>query len=111
MQGHDTNRTKYDNRDYGVDCLECGKSFEAKRSDATFCSARCRVRYSKRPEKLNNAIEELRYMGLKAREIAARYPTNARVETALAALLNQVQIACSDMEVEQSTLVGDNSDV
>ena len=27
------------------DCIECGTTFEPKRSDAQFCSARCRVRH------------------------------------------------------------------
>jgi len=78
MQGHDTDRVKFDNRDYSVACTECGKRFEATRSDASFCTARCRVRYSKRPEKLNNAIESLGTFALQAREIASRYPTNKR---------------------------------
>lgn len=102
MQGHDTERIKYDERDYGVTCLECGQSFEAKRSDATFCSARCRVRYSKRPEKLNNAIELLRFYGINARDIAGHYSTNARVETALLALRSQIDAALANMEVQSS---------
>jgi len=100
MQGHDTNRTKFDDRDYSVECLECGGTFEAKRSDATFCSARCRVRYSKRSEKLNNAIESLRMFGINVRDISGRYSTNQRVETALLALRAQIDAALSNMEVE-----------
>jgi hypothetical protein len=100
MQGHDTNRTKFDDRDYSVECLECRETFEAKRSDATFCSARCRVRYSKRPEKLNNAIETLRMAGINARDISNKYPTNQRVETALLALRAQIDAALANMEVE-----------
>lgn len=86
MQGHDTNRYKVDAGCYLVDCLQCGNRFESKRSDATFCSARCRVRYSREPQKLENAIEELKYMEARIRQIANRYPHNDRVFEAVQSL-------------------------
>lgn len=33
-----------------VNCIECGKSFEAQRSSAKFCSPNCRVKWNNRPE-------------------------------------------------------------
>lgn len=99
MQGHDTDRTKFDSRDYSVTCLECGGTFEAKRSDATFCTPKCRVRWSKRPEKLNNAIDALAGFGFNCKDIASRYPSNARVEAALIELRRQIDIALANMEV------------
>jgi len=98
MQGHDTDRVKFDNRDYSITCHECGQTFEATRSDASFCSARCRVRYSQRPVKLANAIEEIRFMRIRVGEIASKYPSNKQVEGALAMLELMVQSALRDMD-------------
>lgn len=31
-----------------LSCIECGKSFDAMRSSAKFCSANCRVKFNKK---------------------------------------------------------------
>jgi protein-arginine kinase activator protein McsA len=98
MQGKDTDRWKMDDRDYSVRCLQCGQTFEAKRSDATFCSARCRVSYSREPQKLLNAIEEMRSMGYRTRDISGKYSTNKQVYETLMHLQSQVRIALQNME-------------
>lgn len=42
-----------------VKCEECGKSFEAKRSTAKFCSANCRVKYNNKFDgKINTVADE-----------------------------------------------------
>jgi recombination protein RecA len=39
-----------------VNCIECGKTFEAQRSSAKFCGSNCRVKWNNKPE--NKMIEE-----------------------------------------------------
>lgn len=44
---HDTDRVKVDDFTWRVQCVQCGTRFESRRSDASFCSAKCRVAYSR----------------------------------------------------------------
>jgi endogenous inhibitor of DNA gyrase (YacG/DUF329 family) len=76
-QAHDTDRLKMDDRDYSVTCKGCGATFEATRSDASFCSARCRVRWSRRPAQRLKAIEELEAMRLRLHEMEKSYSCDA----------------------------------
>lgn len=62
-----------DDRCYRVECLQCGDTFEATRSDATFCSARCRVAYSREPEKMRKFIEHLDVLGRMLDRQARKY--------------------------------------
>lgn len=73
MQGEDTNRVKVDDRCWHVQCLECQTWFYATRSDATYCSRRCRQHASKAPQRKLNAIADLQAMGRRANEIANTY--------------------------------------
>lgn len=79
MQSPDTERIKHDARDYAVMCLQCDQPFEAKRSDATFCSANCRVAYSREPKKLENALLGLQSDIIRFRTLAYKYRRNQRV--------------------------------
>lgn len=53
---HDTDRIR---TAYGWDiqCVWCGKTFESKRSDASFCSSGCRRAYMLAPQRLKAQIE------------------------------------------------------
>jgi len=42
---------------YIVECMVCGKSFEASRIDASFCSSTCRSRHHRAAGKLTKRIE------------------------------------------------------
>lgn len=39
-----------------LDCLECGKSFEAQRTSAKFCSPNCRVKFNNKPAEVVSEI-------------------------------------------------------
>lgn len=86
MQGQDTRRTKYDARSWGVTCLQCGEHFEAARSDATFCSARCRVSYSREPARKQAALEALEAMARQVSEISRKYKHSQEVLEAVTKL-------------------------
>lgn len=95
---HEVDITKFDDRDYSVTCHQCGKTFEATRSDAAFCSARCRVRNSREPQKKANAIETLRYAGISANDIANRYPRSKDVFEAMLKLQKEIALALAKFE-------------
>ncbi len=95
---HDVSVTKFDARDYSVECHQCGGVFEAKRSDAAFCSPRCRVAFSREPQKFQNALEELAGYGRAARRIADKYNNRPAAFEALLELQKQVAIALAQFE-------------
>jgi len=74
MQAKDTERRKLDDRDYSVQCVECGTWFEATRSDASYCSAKCRKRAHFAPIRRQNAMNELDQMIKRLHSIRSEYP-------------------------------------
>jgi len=100
MQGHETDRLKYGDRDYRCECFQCGKSFEATRSDATFCSAKCRVAYSREPQKLENTIERIDTLKIEIQNIANKYHGNDRVFKKVQELEKALRIALSTFDQE-----------
>lgn len=94
MQGQiDADRTKFDDRDYSVVCFQCGNTFEATRSDASFCSAKCRMAHSREPQKLANALEDLKRMNIRVFQIAEKYKGNSAVVAELERLKKAVGAA------------------
>src|SRR4051812_4371465 len=79
MQAQDTDRTKFGDRDYSVICFNCGDTFEATRSDASFCSAKCRVAYGRRPAQRLKALDEMESMRLRIKELQHKYSSDADV--------------------------------
>lgn len=100
MQGHDVWRVKHGDKDYQVECLDCGKTFEATRSDATFCSPRCRTHYHRAPQRLQNSIEELSGMGTQAFRMAQSYSRNRRVYEAMLKLRKDLDSALNIFETD-----------
>jgi len=98
MQGQDTDRTKYDNRSYGCECAECGKHFEATRSDASYCSPKCRVAYSRRPAKLAHACEAVDAFGEQILAYSHKYSRNDRMFQAMVILRRKVNAAIENFE-------------
>lgn len=76
--------------DYRVVCLQCDREFEARRSDATFCSARCRVAYSREPEKLRKAIEHTELLARMLDARARKYHRSTKMFEAMQALHNSL---------------------
>lgn len=101
MQGQNADVTKMDDRDYRCVCHQCGQRFEAVRSDATFCSARCRVAFSREPKKLENAIDSLTVFGQQVLQYGERYKRNERMYQAMLNLQRKVNAAVAAFECEQ----------
>ena len=59
MQGHDVERVREDLGIWIVECVYCGKTFEARRSDASFCSSAHRQAYHHRKVKMLRRLHDL----------------------------------------------------
>ena len=101
MQYHDTDRIKMGDADWSVQCLQCGKQFEARRSDATFCSARCRVAYSREPEKFRNAVESVNSMASQLLTLSRKYKSSNEMYQAMLQLQRDLGAAISNFEQEK----------
>ena len=101
MQAHDTDRTKIDDRCYSVECVQCGRTFEATRSDASFCKPSCRVAYSREPARKAAALRELEQMASRVHEIARKYKHSPDLYAAVDKLSKQTLGALGWFEVEQ----------
>ena len=99
-QAVDTDRVKIDDRCWRVKCAECGKEFEATRSDASFCKPSCRKRWHERPIRFQNAMLELRQMQRRAREIADKYRYSQEAFDDVKTLQKHVDIALGLFEVK-----------
>jgi endogenous inhibitor of DNA gyrase (YacG/DUF329 family) len=98
MQAHDVDRVKIDDHSYNCECAECGKRFEASRSDASFCSPKCRVAYSRRPAKLAHAIEAVDAFGEQILDYSRRYSRNDRMFQAMVILQRKINAAVANFE-------------
>lgn len=99
MQAQDTYRMKFNDRDWQVECANCGKMFEATRSDASYCSARCRVDASRAPKRLQHQIDMIDSFSRSLSGIAAKYRRNQRVYDAMLTLRKAVDNALAVFEV------------
>lgn len=98
MQGQEVDRVKMDERDYRCECAECGKLFEATRSDASFCSPKCRVAFSRRPAKLAHAVEAVDAFGEQILAYSHKYKRNDRMFQAMVILQRKVNAAIENFE-------------
>lgn len=104
MQAGDADRVKLDDHCWSVVCLNCGKTFEAQRSDATHCSGRCRTFYSRRQERKLAAIADLQAMGRRANSIAGQYPHSTDVFDQMALLKQAIDRALNQFELKWEPL-------
>lgn len=98
MQGHETERVKIDDWTWQVTCLQCGNTFESRRSDATFCSTKHRVAFSKEPQKKLNAIKSLEEDGYRLVNMAEKYKHSDEVFEAMKILRDRLNYALSVFE-------------
>lgn len=100
MQGHDAWRTKVDDRTYQVDCFNCGKTFEAARSDASFCSPRCRVHFSRAPQRRRAALERLKAIANEVDTISRTYSRSQELFEAVQSLERRIAAALGNFEMD-----------
>lgn len=94
---HEANRNN-DGSFWNIDCVQCGRTFQATRIDASFCGVNCRVAYSREPEKLRKAIEAVRSQKTGLKALARKYKKNRELHGALCLLLLEVGQAVAEME-------------
>jgi len=97
MQGHDVDRTRTESG-WVCECVVCHERFEAKRSDASICSPRCRKRLQRETEYWNNWIEGLDAWGEKLVSVAKTFRRSKRVYAAYLKLQRALQIAIEEFE-------------
>jgi endogenous inhibitor of DNA gyrase (YacG/DUF329 family) len=97
MQGHDIDRTKMD-WGYEMDCPQCGERFSSKRSDATFCSPKCRKASQREIERWNTWIDELDYKGEELVNVAKKFKTSKRMYASFLKLQRSLKIAIEEFE-------------
>lgn len=100
MQAGDALRIKLDDHCWSVQCPECLTWFEAQRSDATYCTPRCRKRASTANERKLSRIAELQAMGRRANQIAGQYPHSTDVFDQMVLLKQAIDRATKSFELK-----------
>lgn len=100
MQAHEIYRNKVDDRTWLCWCVECNQRFEATRSDASFCSARCRVAFSRGAAKLDNQIMRMSMFGADLKASSAKYSKSEKLYQAMLALEKQIKSALANFQTE-----------
>lgn len=101
MQYHDADRVKMGDADWSVQCLQCGQHFEARRSDASFCSAKCRVAYSREPQKFRNAVESVNSMAGQLLTLSRKYKSSSEMYQTMVQLQRDLTAAINNFETEE----------
>lgn len=100
MQGHEIDRDKVDDRSWLCWCAECGVRFEATRSDASFCSPRCRVAFSRAAAQLSNKIMRMNDFAADLVELSYKHSKSDQLYEAMLALDKQIRAALKNFEKE-----------
>lgn len=103
-QGHDTNRQRQEDGTYLVDCVHCGNVFEAKRYDASFCNATCRVGYQRAQAQLKSDIAMIPGRARQIRQLAEKHPKAEGMFEALMKAQAEIQKAIAACEYEEIQL-------
>lgn len=74
-----TTSVKLDDKDYRVWCPECNQPFEAQRSDAVYCSGRCRTHAARAPQRLANTLAFLESLCFTLGNYGRQYKRNKLV--------------------------------
>lgn len=120
MQAADTDRTKMDARSWVVQCanLDCRrgkngarKTFEATRSDASYCSPNCRKYVHNAPKRKATALHKLQFAALDAQDIAKDFKHSQDVYDAMIVLYKSIGDSLKWFETDwkQKTFIGDGS--
>lgn len=97
---HQYNSLKLDDREYRVFCAECMNEFYATRSDAVYCSAKCRTHATRAPQRLANCLEFLDGLSYTMGQYFKQYKRNRRVYEAMQRLHKRIGNLLSEFEIE-----------
>ena len=97
MQGHDIdrNRTEYG---WEQNCAHCGKRFEAKRVDASFCTSTCRKAHQRDVERWEKWIADLGLKGEELVDVAKGFKHSKRMYGVYLKLQRDLKIAIEEFE-------------
>lgn len=104
---HDTDRDRTpDGLGWNIRCVHCRQWFEAKRGDASFCSAACRVGYQRAQAQLQADIAYIPSRARQMRQLAEKNPRAAGMFEALMKAQAEIQkaIAACEYSEEQITM-------
>lgn len=79
---------KLDNRVWRVYCAECLEPFEASRSDAVYCSGKCRTHAARAPQRLANTLRFLNDLSFTLGNYSRQYKQSKVVFWAFQRLYN-----------------------
>ena len=99
MQGHDTERIRQDDNTYLITCVHCGRDFTAKRYDASFCDATCRIGYKRAQAQLRTDIAAIPSRARSIRLLAEKHPTADGLLEALMKAQSEITKAIQALEV------------
>lgn len=100
MARHETDRVHLREGEWDIKCVQCGKWFEASRSDASFCSPNCRVAYGREEQKMLNFIAWTNQVAASAFIGGKKYKRNKRVFEAMVKLQKDINAAIGLFEAE-----------
>lgn len=100
MPIHETDRVKVDDHTWRVQCVSCGEYFEASRYDASFCTPRCRVSFSREDGRRQALIQQIDSWGKSLERTAKKYRYNKEVFAAMIQLQRDIKFALSLFENE-----------
>jgi hypothetical protein len=97
MQGRDVERTREDLGVWIVECAHCHKSFEAKRSDASYCCSAHRTAHHRKIARMQRRLKDLDDCSTWAVEIARYFP-DAETERLLKLIASRCLNAATSIE-------------
>lgn len=101
MQSIDTDRYPEPSGGWNVYCAHCQKQFHAKRSDASYCSANCRVGAAREVQKFEQELVWITGVGRKLLSLAIRYRRNKKLYATMKALHEVIGKALAIFENEE----------
>lgn len=100
MQGQDVDRYPEMGGGWNVYCAHCNKQFHAKRSDASYCSANCRVSAAREAQKFEQELVWIAAIGRKVLSLSIRYRKSKKLYEVVKALHDVIGKALSSFENE-----------
>jgi hypothetical protein len=99
MVNRDTDRVPTESG-WLVWCDHCNTMFESKRSDASYCSAKCRMGAKREAERLQAWIDKLPSQGAEYLRMARKHKRSDKVFKAMLELQKQLVAALYEFETD-----------
>lgn len=100
MQGAETDRVRTETG-WRVQCAQCGTFFDSKRSDASYCSATCRVRAKREAEEFLRRIAWIEDAAQQMRRWSWEHRTSRRMYQAMQNSARVIAAALENFEHDE----------